>query len=329
MKFKKIGKTNIKVSTLSLGTWSIGGGTVGKTSYGKFTKKDSLNIISKAHSFGINFYDTSPTYGFSQSLLGSYFKKKRDKIFFSSKVGLNSYKQKKNFSKKFITNQIHKILTELKTDYIDFVKLYCPNPKDKGLIDGYETLNKLKEEGLIRHIGASLSSPNDLLKFNKNLKFEIIQFNFNLLDLRILDNKTINYIKKENIGSIARTIYCFGVFTEKFLNNWSLGLSKFQDKNDHRNRWNKDQFELWVNGARSIKEKFNNRLKIENIATRFPNSFDFITSSLIGVQSEKELKNNLNKKNFFVLSKQQIKKIININKKNFFITNKSPEKIIR
>ena len=285
MKFKKIGNTNLKVSTLSLGTWSLGGETSGKTSYGKITKKDSLNIISKAHDFGINLYDTSPTYGFSQNLLGSYFKKKRDKIYYSSKVGLNSYKQKKNFSGKFITKQIHKILSELNTNYIDFIKLYCPDPKDKNLIDGYETLIKLKKEGLIRHLGASLNSPNDLLKFNKDFKFEIVQCNLNLLDLRVLNKKIINHIKKEKIGIVARTIYCFGVFTESFLKNKAFNDLKFKNKNDHRNRWNKDQFNLWIEGATIIKEKFDKNLKIENIATRFPNSFDFVSSSLIGVQS--------------------------------------------
>ena len=163
----------------------------------------------------------------------------------------------------------------------------------------------------------------------KFIKQQIIQLNFNLLDLRILNKEIISYIKKEKIGTIARTIYCFGVFTEKFLNNWSFEGSKFPNKNDHRNRWNKDQFESWVNGARTIKENLNKNLKIENIATRFPNSFDFISSSLIGVQSLKELKNNLNKKNFFVLNKKMIKKIINVNKKNFFILKKSPQRIIK
>lgn len=329
MIFKKVGNTNIKVSALSLGTWSLGGETKGKTSYGKISKRNSSNIISKAYDLGVNFYDTSPTYGFSQSLLGSCFKKKRDKVVLSSKVGLNSYTHKKNFSEKFITKQIHKILLDLKTDYIDFIKLYCPNPKDKSLIDGYEALIKLKKKGLIRHVGVSLNSPDDLLSFNKDLKFEIIQCNLNLLDLRILNKKTINHIKKENIGIIARTIYCFGIFTEKFLNPKNFHSLKFRNKNDHRNRWNNEQFNLWIKGAKVIKKKLNKDLKIEDIATRFPNSFDFVSSSLMGVQSTNELINNMNKKNFYKLNEKMIESIINVNKQKFFISNKSPKRVIK
>ena len=124
MKYRKIGNTKIKISRLSLGTWTLGGKTPGKTSYGYISKKAAKNIIAEAYNLGINYFDTSPTYGFSQEILGDYFKKKREKVFLSSKVGIENYYKKKNFSKKFINKQIFKILKELNTDYIDFIKLY-------------------------------------------------------------------------------------------------------------------------------------------------------------------------------------------------------------
>ena len=121
---------------MELGSW---GETKGKTSYGKISKRLSLNVLSKAIDLGINYIDTSPTYGFSQKLLGNILKPKRSKIILSTKVGLNNYFQKE-ISQKFISNQVFNILKELNTDYIDFIKLYCPDPRDKNLIEGYETL---------------------------------------------------------------------------------------------------------------------------------------------------------------------------------------------
>ena len=217
MKFSKIGNIKTKISRLSLGTWTLGGKTLGKTSYGYISKKVAKNISAEAYNLGINYFETSPTYGFSQEILGEYLKKKREKVILSSKVGLENYYKKKNFSKKFINKQIFKILKELKTDYIDFIKLYNPDPKDTNLSEGYEELRRLQEKGLIKYIGVSLQSPIDLIKFNKNLKFDIAQCNFNLLDLRILNYKILNHIKSNNIGIIGRTIYSFGVFTEDFL----------------------------------------------------------------------------------------------------------------
>ena len=107
MKYRKFANTNTKISRLSLGTWSLGGATPGNTSYGNISKKIAKNIIAKAFDLGVNLFDTSPTYGFSQKILGEYFKKKRDKIIFSSKVGLENYHEKKNFSKKFLNMQIY------------------------------------------------------------------------------------------------------------------------------------------------------------------------------------------------------------------------------
>ncbi len=326
MKYRTIGNSKIKISRLSLGTWTLGGKTPGKTSYGYISKKAAKNIIAEAYNLGINYFDTSPTYGFSQEILGDYFKKKREKVFFSSKVGIENYYKKKNFSKKFINKQIFKILKELNTDYIDFIKLYNPDPKDINLSEGYEELRRLQERGLIKFIGVSLQSPIDLIKFNKNLKFDVAQCNFNLLDLRILNYKILNYIKSNNIGIIGRTIYSFGVFTEDFLRYKKFKLNL--NKSDHRSRWSKRQIDKWIEGLIEIKKKIEEKDKIENLATRFVNSFNFISSSLIGVQNLKELKNNLNKENFLSLREKSIKKIVNINKKNFFIDYKSPKRII-
>ncbi len=326
MKYRKIGNTKVKISRLSLGTWTLGGKTPGKTSYGYISKKSAKNIIAEAYNLGINYFDTSPTYGFSQEILGDYFKKKREKVFLSSKVGIENYYKKKNFSKKFINKQIFKILKELNTDYIDFIKLYNPDPKDVNLSEGYEELRRLQERGLIKFIGVSLQSPIDLIKFNKNLKFDIAQCNFNLLDLRILNYRILDYIKLNNIGIIGRTIYSFGVFTEDFLRYKKFKLNL--NKSDHRSRWSKRQLDKWTEGLIEIKKKIEEKDKIENLATRFVNSFNFISSSLIGVQNLKELKNNLHDENFLSLRKKSIKKIVNINKKSFFVDYKSPKRII-
>ena len=78
MKFNILGNTGIKISRLGLGTWALGGKTPGKTSYGNISKKKSLDIISKSFDLGINFFDTSPAYGFSEEILGNCFKNKRD-----------------------------------------------------------------------------------------------------------------------------------------------------------------------------------------------------------------------------------------------------------
>ena len=104
-------------------------------------------------------------------------------------------------------------------------------------------------------------------------------------------------------------------------------VKKLYSKNDHRNRWSKQQINKWIEGVREIKLSLQEKRNTENLATRFVNSYKFISTSLIGVQSEQELKYNINKDNFIPLSRNKLKKIKLINKKNFFLNRLSPNRI--
>ena len=70
------------------------------------------------------------------------------------------------------------------------------------------------------------------------------------------------------------------------------------------------------------------KYQISSIALRFPNSFDFISSSLIGVQNSNQLIQNLQKQNLDKLNKNEINKIISLNKKKNFFSDKKPKRII-
>ena len=121
---------------------------------------------------------------------------------------------------------------------------------------------------MIRYLGISLKNPSDYLYFRKFYKFDVIQFNFNILDHRILEKKLWETIKKDNIIVLPRTILNFGIFTEKFINS-KLNLSK----NDHRSKWNKQQINRWVNYSKKIKILI--KKDIEEICYRFCKNFYF------------------------------------------------------
>ena len=321
MKYQLIGATKIKVSRLSLGTWSLGGATKKNTSYGYISKKRSLNILDKAFDMGINLFDTSPTYGDSQKLIGQCFKRNREKIIICSKIGVEKKTFKKDFSKKTLDNQLKHILKSINSDYIDILYLYNPEINNNEYLKGYEFLYSLREKGIIRNFGISLKSPSDLFFFEKKISIPLIQCNFNLLDLRLLETNLLSIIKSKNIGVIARTILNFGFFTESFIKE-----KKIFKKYDHRKLWKKDQIDKWKDGVHLIKKC--SKDKIENIAIKFINSFNFISSSLIGVQNIQELKKNLAENNLKKLNNSQLSQIKDINKKNYFISGVRPNNLI-
>ncbi len=318
MIFKQLKSSKKKISSIGLGSWTLANKEYKKFFYNKISKKEISHILGKAYELGVNFYDTSPAYGRSESFIGDEFgTNKRDKILICTKVGLNQFGEKINFEIKNISNQIHQSLRNLKTDYLDYVLIYNPKKNDRNILNCYNFLLSQKKMGKIKHIGISVESPTDYLLYYKKYKFDLIQCNFNILDNRIYEKKLWDILKKTKIDLVARSIFCFGFFTEKFLRS----EIKY-GKNDYRSLWPSSQIESWRNGLKSIKN-FDLNLDIEKIAIRFVLTEKIVSSALVGVRSVSELKNNLSNDNFKKLNKSFFKKIKNINRlNNFFVKKK-------
>ena len=321
MIFKKLKSSKKKISLIGLGSWSLANKEYRNFFYNKISKKEISRILGKAYEFGVNFYDTSPAYGRSESLIGNEFgTKKREKILLCTKVGLNKFGEKINFQIKNVSNQIHQ---SLKTDYLDYVLIYNPKKNDKHILNCYEFLLSQKKMGKIKHIGISVESPTDYLLYYKKYKFDLMQCNFNILDNRIYEKKLWNILKSSKIDLVARSIFCFGFFTEKFLRS-----EISYRKNDYRSLWSRIQIESWRKGLDSIKN-LNYKVNIENTAIRFVLTEKMVSCALVGVRSVLELENNLSNQNFKKLNKNFFKKIKNINKlNNFFIKKKRKHEII-
>ena len=323
MIFKKLKSSKKKTSIVGLGSWSLANEEYKKFFYNKISKKEISKILGKAYEMGINFYDTSPAYGKSENLIGKEFqKKKRENILICTKVGLNKFGEKINFKIKNISDQLDQSLRNLKTEYLDYVLIYNPKKNDKNLLNCYNFLYKQKKIGKIKHIGISLESPTDYLLFYKKFNFDLIQTNFNILDNRIYEKKLLNILKNSKIDVIARSIYCFGFFTEKFLSS----KIRYSQK-DYRSLWSDIQIASWKKGLKLIKD-FNYKLDIENIAIRFVLTEKLISAALIGVRSVNELKENLKSSNLKKLNTDFFGHIKYINKhNNFFIKRKVEHKI--
>ena len=135
MNFKKLGNTELKVSTICLGTMTWGE---------QNTQKDAFEQMNYALDYEINFFDAaeiypSPckkeTYGETERIIGNWFNqnKKRDKIILASKIagpGLSWIRNGgQNFSEQKIKKALEDSLKRLQTDYIDLYQLHWPEIK--------------------------------------------------------------------------------------------------------------------------------------------------------------------------------------------------------
>jgi len=162
MKYRTFPRTELTVSELGFGAWTLGTGW-----WGKIEDNDGISLIHKAYDLGINFFDTADTYaeGKSESLVGEALKDRRDKVIIATKFGYDIYnnppreghrERPQDFSPKFIRFALENNLKRLQTDYIDLYQLHNPRVEVIRRNEVFETLEKLREEGKIRYYGSAL-----------------------------------------------------------------------------------------------------------------------------------------------------------------------------
>ncbi len=165
-----------------------------------YSEKLFKNYYKLSKEFNIKLIDTSPVYGkgMSEKLIGKYFHQDRKNFFIATKI-LPEMCTKQN-----VKISVKESLRRLKTDYIDLLQIHWPNEN----IPFEETINemiKLKNKGIINHIGLCNFSYNQLFKLVKFFKKGVIssiQVEYNLFE-RSAEKKLANFCRKHDISIIS------------------------------------------------------------------------------------------------------------------------------
>src|ERR1039457_3085749 len=120
----------------------------------------SRKVVDKAIDAGINFFDTSDSYGSSEEILGEVLGERRKKIVLATKFGsqLDQEGRKKGASRAYIFSAIESTLQRLRTDWIDLYQLHRPDP-NTPMEETLRALDDLVQQGKVSHIGCSNLSP--------------------------------------------------------------------------------------------------------------------------------------------------------------------------
>ncbi|MDQ0428745.1 aryl-alcohol dehydrogenase-like predicted oxidoreductase [Planomicrobium stackebrandtii] len=229
MNYRQLGKTEMKISELSFGTWAIGG------SWGNTNDEQSLKALEYAMDKGVNFFDTADVYGdgHSEELLGKATKGKHDKIHIATKFcRAGDIHDPQTYSMEQVSNYAEASLKRLGREQIDLYQIHCP-PMEI-LKDGsvFEVLDRLKEQGKIRSYGVSVETVEEGLLCLENPNVSSLQVIFNLFRQKPLEELLPKALEK-NVGILARVPLASGLLTGKFKVD-----SQFES-DDHRN-FNRD-----------------------------------------------------------------------------------------
>lgn len=207
-----LGKSDIKVSRVCLGTWAIGGWM-----WGGAEESESAKTIHHAIDCGINFIDTAPVYGFGESeeVVGRAIKGyvDRSKVVIATKTALEWKDGKvfRNSSRERIMKEVDDSLRRLQTDYIDLYQVHWPDPL-VPFDETAEAMNDLLKSGKIRTIGVSNYSPEQMEEFSRKAVISSIQPPYNLFE-RGIEADVLPYAKENGIAVLAYGAICRGLLS--------------------------------------------------------------------------------------------------------------------
>ncbi|MFZ4931000.1 aldo/keto reductase [Chryseobacterium sp. Mn2064] len=253
MEYRKLGNTDLELSTITHGAFAIGGNM-----WGGNEKQDSINSIHASLDHGVTSIDTAPFYGFglSEEMIGEAIKgKDRSKIQLLTKFGLvwdGSNNGKGEFffdaedegktipvykvaSKENIIKEVEESLKRLGTDYIDLLQLHWPD-STTPINETMEAMELLIQQGKIRAAGVSNYSVDQMEEANRTLKLASNQVSYSMLN-RSIESDLVPYSLENNSGIIVYSPMERGLLTGKYFKNNTL------KDNDHRNGYF-SQFDL-------------------------------------------------------------------------------------
>ena len=334
MNFKKLGNTDLKVSTICLGTMTWGE---------QNNQKEAFEQMNYALDSGINFFDTaeiypSPcfekTYGSTEKIIGNWFKEKknRDQVILASKISGPGLSWIRNggpqYSEQNIKKAIEDSLKRLQTDYIDLYQLHWPerktnffgrlNYKHQEKEDSWNdfekiliTLEKFIKQGKIRYIGLSNETSWGLSKFLEVSKLKTlpkmmsVQNPYNLL-CRTYEIGLAEISIREKSGLLAYSPLAGGFLTGKYRNNNLPENSRQKLFADYYTRYNKPNTSIVIEKYFDIAKKFN--LDFAQMSIKFCEIQKFLTSVIIGATTMEQLKINIESVNVN-LTEEIIRKI--------------------
>ena len=339
MNYRKLGNTDLEVSTICLGTMTWGE---------QNTQQEGFEQMDFALDQGVNFWDTAEiysvppkaeTYGDTEVIIGNWFEKnnKRDKIILASKVAGPARNYVRNGENSFVGKNLEKALNDslkrLKTDYIDLYQLHWPERnvnmfgklgykhKDdeeewSKIEDVLSDLQKYIKSGKIRYVGLSNETPwgvNKFLQLSKELnlpRMMSIQNPYNLLN-RTYEVGLAEISIRDEIGCLAYSPLASGYLTGKYLNGNLPKGSRIERDGDFWTRYQKPNMENAVDEYYKISKKYN--VNFTQMSLKFCEIQPFMTSVIIGATTMEQLKENIESVNI-KLSEELIKNLNDIQK---------------
>jgi aryl-alcohol dehydrogenase-like predicted oxidoreductase len=240
METRQLGNSDLKITTLGIGAWAIGGaGWAG--SMGPQNEDDSVPAIHAALDRGLNWIDTAALYGLghSEEVVARALKGRTPRPYVFTKcerVWDDKGKIGASLKAASIRRECEDSLRRLQTGVIDLYQIHWPEP-DQDIEEGWTELARLKEEGKVRHLGVSNFSVAQMKRAQGIAPITSLQPPYSIVT-REIEHEILPYAKSRNIGVIVYSPMSAGLLTgsmtrERVANfsreDWRRNLPNFKE----------------------------------------------------------------------------------------------------
>jgi len=303
MNYRRLGKTGLKVSELSYGSWV--------TFSFQMKLKEATEMLALAYDRGINFFDNAEAYasGRSEMIMGDAIKNlgwSRDSFIVSSKVFWGGNKPtQQGLSHKHILDACENALKRLHLDYLDLYFCHRPDP-DTPIEETVRAMHTLLMQGKICYWGTSEWSASDIQEaYDIARKLNLTppsmeQPEYNMFARDKMEDEYLGLFKEEGLGTTIWSPLCSGLLTGKYMDsmpsNTRTSLENY--------KFIKDNFQSDEYGHRHDKVKELHALSedvgipLVNMALCWCLKNQNVSTVILGASKKEQLKQNLESLNF-------------------------------
>ncbi len=217
MQYRRLGKTNLQVSAVGIGTWQLG------NHWGKrFEQAEVDAIFAKGAELGINMVDTAECYGHhvSEAFIGNALKGTRERWVIATKFGhhrASDLPPDAHWQPESVQQQLEASLRALQTDYIDVYQFHSGTREQLDNDALWTMLDKQVQAGKVRFLGISIGQPSQLYQVDRAtaLGVSVIQTIYNAINTKAAD-AVLPSCLRQDLGVLARVPLASGFLSGKY-----------------------------------------------------------------------------------------------------------------
>lgn len=286
MRYKKLERAGVNISSLAAGSWAIGG-----EGWGDVNTEDSIAAIHKMFELGVNMIDTAPAYGsgHSEEVVGQALKGYRDKVYVSTKFGLDPRMDwSENGTYDFVMEECENSLRRLSIDYIDFYFMHWPDPKTP-ISETMRALEVLKQQGKIKYIGVSNFSKGQIEQAEQYGKIDVIQPPYSMVNRSA--EELMKWAKSKGMDT-----FTYGSLGAGILTGAIRKLPQFEE-NDYRKEfydfYSEPKFSQVMELLKTLDDIAESHQKpVAQVAVNWSTQKEYVGTALCGVRKPEEAEEN-------------------------------------